>query len=424
MKRHIDSLYGRLALVLLAALLAGFGTMYALFSSHTDDNRVRNLARNIGVQVQMAEALLRTLPEFEQHPVGGLAIVRQLPADDRPAADEGPFTPRLRAALDEELGRESGLRASERNQGGFWIRLADMPDGPRWMFFSLPKRAPHVEPWTWGLWVGFVIVLVGGLAVLWGVHKPLRRLEQAMRQVGNSAVPMVEADGAREIRSVAEQFNRMVERLRQYDQDRAVMLAGVAHDLRAPLTRLRLQLDLEESPRHGAMVANLDGIESILDQFLAFAQGGETERIERVSLAPLLADIAAPYRSRGVGLDCAEDESIELDLRPASLRRALCNLLDNALEYGAPPIALGCARRGNEVLIRVSDAGGGISAERIEEALRPFTRLETARPGKGHCGLGLAIAARVVAAHSGRLSLLPGAHGGLVAEIALPLPAA
>jgi two-component system osmolarity sensor histidine kinase EnvZ len=422
MRRHIDSLYGRLALVLLVALLAGFSTMYVLFRSHTDDNRLRNLARNIAMQAQMAEALHRTLPDFDQHPVGELTIVRHPPPEEPPTADQILLAQRLQQMLDEELGRTSGLHASQRKQGGFWVRLADMPDGEHWMFFALPKRMPHVEPWTWGLWVAFAVVFVGGLIVLWGVHKPLRRLELAMRQVGNGAVPLVDTAGAREIRSVAEQFNGMVERLRQYDQDRAVMLAGVAHDLRAPLTRLRLQLDLEDSPRHGAMVANLDGIESILDQFLAFAQGGETERIERVDLAPLLADIAAPYRARGVAI--AEGTPLELDLRPASLRRALCNLLDNALEYGAAPVSLHCERRGGEALILVSDAGPGIAPERIDEALRPFSRLETARPGKGHCGLGLAIAARVAAAHGGRLSLRPGAAGGLVAELALPLPPA
>ena len=422
MKRLFDSLYGRLALVLLAALLAGFGTMYLLFQSHSDDTRLHNIARSMAVQVRLLEELLRTHPDYEQHPVGGVTVVAQPPAGDRPSAEQAAFAERIREPLADELGRDVEALASSWQQGGLWVALQGVPEGRHWMFLPSPKRKPpHVEPWTWGLWVSFIVVLVGGMVLLWGVQQPLRRLERAIGEVGGAEAPPVEAGGPREVRSVAEQFNRMIERLRQYDRDRAVMLAGVAHDLRAPLTRLRLQLDLEDSPRRPAMTANLDGIETIIDQFLAFAQDGKPERPLRLNLVPLVEDIVAPYRLPAAHVDIPEDAALEAEVDPASLRRALGNLIENAIEYGEAPVEVSCRRVGDSAVIGVADAGPGIPASRVAEALRPFSRLDTARAGKGHCGLGLAIAGRIAAAHGGRLSLQARAPRGLLAELSLPL---
>jgi two-component system osmolarity sensor histidine kinase EnvZ len=421
MRSFLDSLYGRLALVLLVALLAGFGTMYMLFQSHADDNRIANIARTIAVQVRLLEELLRSHPDFDQHLVGGVLVVNQLPAGASATAEQAGFFERLREPLEDELGHKVQIHAGGGRQSGLWIALQELPGGERWMFFPTPKRQSHTEPWTWGLWVSFLVVLVGGMALLWGVQKPLRRLERAIRQVNTVDAPTVETSGPREVRGVAEQFNQMIERLRQYDRDRAVMLAGVAHDLRAPLTRLRLQLELDDSPRRAAMTGNLNGIDSILDQFLAFAQNGEWEPAVRANLALVVEEIIAPYHLQAASIDIPEDGTLEADVRPASLRRAINNLIDNALEYGEPPLAISCRRVGDQAVIRVVDGGPGIPPERIQEALRPFSRLDTARPGKGHCGLGLAIADRVTAAHRGTLSLLAGSPRGLVAELRLPL---
>jgi two-component system osmolarity sensor histidine kinase EnvZ len=421
MRNFLDSLYGRLALVLLAALLAGFGTMYVLFRSHTDENRIRNIARAMAVEVHLLEELLRTHPDFDQHPVGGVIVAERLPAGDTATPEQAIFAERLQEPLDEELGRKASTHASNWHQGGMWIALRDIPGGERWMFFPMAKRPPHIEPWTWGLWASFLVVLVGGMALLWGVQKPLRRLERTIRAVNTIDAPTVETGGPREVRSVAEQFNQMIERLRQYDRDRAVMLAGVAHDLRAPLTRLRLQLDLEDSPRRPAMTANLNGIESIIDQFLAFAQDGELDRPVRANLALLVDEIVAHYHLQLATIDIPEDETLEAEVRPASLRRAIGNLIDNAIEYGAAPITISCRRVGEQAVIRVADAGPGIPADNIAEALRPFSRLDAARAGKGHCGLGLAIADRVATAHQGTLALKANSPRGLVAELALPL---
>jgi two-component system, OmpR family, osmolarity sensor histidine kinase EnvZ len=419
--RFLDSLYGRLALVLLAALLAGFGTMYLLFQSHSDDTRIQNIARSMAVQVHLLEELLRSHPDYSLQPIGGVTVAERPPTDDMPTVEEQQFAGRIQQPLADELGREAAVRPSDWHRGGLWIDLHGIAGGERWMFLPMPKHKTHVDPWVWGLWVSFLVVLIGGMALLWGVQKPLRRLERTIRQVNRIDAPTVESGGPREVRSVAEQFNQMIERLRQYDRDRAVMLAGVAHDLRAPLTRLRLQLDLEDSPRRPAMSANIDAIESIIDQFLAFAQDGELDRPVRANLALLVEEIVAPYHLPASAIDIPEDESLEAEMRPASLHRAIGNLIDNAIEYGALPITISCRRVDGEAVIRVADAGPGIAADHIAEALRPFARLDTSRPGKGHCGLGLAIADRVASVHRGSLRLMPASPHGLVAELRLPL---
>lgn len=418
MRRFIDSLYGRLALVLLVALAAGFGTMDVLFRSHSNDNRLRNLAHTISVQTHLVEEALRSHPDFDRNPISGITLAGSVgeagPGDD--------FLAHLGSSLNEELGRNSELRADAGPAGGFWIRLANVPQGERWLYFPMPRHRPRAEPWSWGLWVSFFVVLVGGMALLWGVNKPLRRLEGVIDQVGRIDSPVADTSGPREIRHLAEQFNRMVARLKEYDQERSEMLAAVAHDLRAPITRLRLQLELEDSARRDAMIANLDGIDGILNQFLSFAQGVVSEPREKCAIHALILETALPYLADGVTVRGEGPTDIELEVMPVLLQRALANLLENAAEYGAAPIEVAWELRPGEVAIRVCDRGPGIPPEKMDLAAKAFTRLDSARSGKGHCGLGLAIVDKIAQLHGGRLVLAAGDAGGLAAEIRLPRP--
>lgn len=414
-----DSLYTRLALVLLVALLAGFGTMYSLFRSHSEDVRVANAARNVSVQVRLVEQLLAAEPEFASRPIPDVQLAGD-PPSIAPTGELRDFLEKLRVALSLELDREIVIRNGNLPQGGYWVNLSTPAGAGPWLHLPHPlRRRTHVEPWTWGLWVSFGVVLVGGMALLWGVSRPLRRLEKAIAKVGQDDAEPVSTRGPREIRNLAEQYNRMVERLRQYDRDRAEMLAGVAHDLRAPITRLRLQLELEESARHEAMVGNLDGIEAIIGQFLTFARGADCEAAQPLNLAAFVDDLLLEYRQRGVV--AGQVVPCTVAAMPTALQRALTNLIENALEYGAGPITVGVAQQQGWAVIGVCDAGPGIPAEKLGYAAQAFTRLDTARPGKGHCGLGLAITAHLAAQHGGRLQLRKAEPHGLIAEIHLPI---
>lgn len=430
MRSWLDSLYGRLALVLLLALVVGFASMHLLFRLHANDNRVRDHAHAQALRIQLVENLLRSQPEEEAHLARDLRIRTRAELAEVAAADQRdsarpPRVPRrLQTLLEEELGRPVEALPSLRDEGGLWVRLDHLPQGERWLFLAGPRHRPGADAWAVGLWAGFVAILVGGMVLLWGVQQPLRRLQHAIAQVGRSDAPRVTVGGPREVRQLAEQFNSMVTRLRQYDEDRAVMLAGLAHDLRAPLTRLRLQMELEDGPRRAAMEANLEGMEAIVRQFLSFSQGEAQEPLRQGPLEDFLQSVWAPYRQQGVALAFEGEPGCIMSLYPGMLSRALANLLENALEYGAPPIRLlaRCPKTdsGGEVCLEVSDAGPGIPAERRDAAMQAFTRLDAARGGKGHCGLGLAIAARVAGQHGGRLELAEASPRGLVARLILP----
>ena len=416
MQPRLDSLYLRLALVLLTALVAGFATMYWVFHSHLESNRMPG--RGYATQMLLSEALLKADPQADIGAVSGLSLARgDLPPDSAPVRgdfrDLGPMT-----RLAGELGRPLDLRENLHGPG-FWVKLA-LPE-PRWLLLAPPRRQPGMEPWTWGLLVAFGVILLGGMALLWRVQVPLRQLERALGEIRPGAIgEPLQLTGPREVINLADQFNQMMARLRRHEEDRNVMLAGVAHDLRAPITRLRLQLETT-SPAEArpAMAHNLDSVEAIVNQFLLFARGNDAEALAEYDVLAFVAEVLAPYEDQGVSVIDDPEQTLVAAIRADSLRRALCNLVDNALEYGAPPVSVRVARRDKTIVIAVADAGQGIPPAQRERALRPFTRLDQARSTQGHCGLGLSIAARVAESHGGCLRLGATTEGGLLAELVL-----
>ncbi|MDD5404409.1 MAG: ATP-binding protein [Sulfuricella sp.] len=423
MKRFTDSLYARLTLVLLVALGASFATMYWLFLSHLEDTRNNNFARSLAAQISLAEALLRTRPASGFPAIAGIRIARSAPAQPATlAAETARRLTFLEARLSEELRRKVEVVASREPVNGLWITLRAKPsEAPQWMFFPMPR--PHTrlgDPLLRVLLVGFTVFFAGGMLLLWRIQRPLKRLGKALESVGQTnrlvALPV---SGIGEIRILGERYNEMVERLRRHEEDRATMLAGVSHDLRAPITRLRLLVELAQGPRSGEMLRNLDDIGRITEQFLDYARGDNNEAPEQRDLSLFVEEVAAPYAAEGVSVIRSESD-ITLPLRASSLRRALVNLIENAIEYGGPPITIETFRAEGEAIIAVEDRGSGIDPDLISYALRPFSRLDHSRGGKGHCGLGLVIATRIAEQHHGRLELRNRAGGGLVAAIHLP----
>jgi two-component system osmolarity sensor histidine kinase EnvZ len=248
-------------------------------------------------------------------------------------------------------------------------------------------------------------VLAGALFLLLEVQRPMQQLERALARVGLEAQPdPLPQRGAPEVRRLAQRFNAMLQRLQDSEQERATMLAGIAHDLKTPLTRLRLRLSLLGDGAASARAeADLDDLERITGQFLLFAGGGGAETPVRVPLAELLAELAARYDGQPVELDLAP---VTATVQPIALGRAVANLIDNALSYGQPPVRLVLRPwNGDGFELQVWDQGEGIAEDQRSQALLPFQRLDEARGGHGHCGLGLAIAQRVARTHGGELRL-------------------
>lgn len=191
------------------------------------------------------------------------------------------------------------------------------------------------------------------------------------------------------------------------------MLAGIAHDLKSPLTRLRLRLSLAGLAEADLQQAEADltSLERITSQFLLFAGGGDHEPAVAVPLHQLLAEQGASLDVRTLALAL---EPLERRVQPVALARAIANLIDNACQYGAPPLRLelrAAEPEGEGFRITLWDRGEGIPEAQWHQALMPFQRLDAARGGRGHSGLGLAIAARVARAHGGGLERLEGPEG-------------
>lgn len=310
----------------------------------------------------------------------------------------------------------TGPGAPTRNPGrGAWVELQS-PLETVWLFAPIAPRhgwPPDPQLASLALVAGSLASLLLFLAL--EVQRPLRRLEGALAKVGLDSdrpqPPLVASGGTAAVRRLTQRFNAMLNRIEATSQERRTMLAGLAHDLRSPLTRLRLRLassgPLAADERRRAE-ADLAALERITRQFLQFIGAESQETPVLVPLEALVAEAA-----NGVAEVQLELEPMRSCVQPIALARAIANLLDNAATHGQPPLRLVLRSLDQEgFAIEVWDAGPGIAEADWERALMPFQRLDPARSGVGHSGLGMAIAARVAQAHGGSLERLAPARGG------------
>lgn len=406
-----------LSLVLLQALLA----------QRLERAQIAQMGPEVAFNLRLGELALERLPPAALSRLSGLPLrVGELP----PTGGDGRLAvqaERLQQALCRQLSHCPPVLPAAGDPRGVWVALLS-PLEPVWLFAPMrsPQRWP-LDPLLLGL------ALLGGsvsasLLFLWvEVQRPLQRLEQALSQVGLAARPApLAAQGTGAVRRLTGRFNAMVQRLDQTERERETMLAGIAHDLKSPITRLRLRLglarpdpaDLQRSE------ADLDALERITAQFLLFAGGVDAEPPVEVPLEQLLAELSAAIDPRELQLDL---EPMQRWVQPTALGRAVGNLLDNALSHGQRPLRLvlrPALPEGEGFRIAVWDCGAGIAPDQWGQALMPFQRLDRARGGLGHCGLGLAIAARVAAAHGGGLEAQRSEQGFAVVLQGRSLPPA
>ncbi|MGA1304658.1 MAG: ATP-binding protein [Cyanobium sp.] len=287
---------------------------------------------------------------------------------------------------------------------GVWVQL-NSPLETAWVFAPIPA----LRGWPPDPQLLTLAVALGGLTTLLlylslEVQRPLRQLDGALGEVGLDQQPEpLAARGTGAVRHLTGHFNAMVLRLQEASQERATMLGGIAHDLRSPLTRLRLRLEKQESwsaEERRRAEGDLAALERITEQFLLFVRSDAQEPPVRLPLQELVAEAANAVDA--VELDL---EPMERRVRPVALSRAVANLLLNAEHYGQPPLKLVLRALPQEgFAIEVWDRGQGLSPAEWERARQPFQRLDRARGGVGHSGLGLAIAERVARAHGGELN--------------------
>ncbi|MDX2074265.1 MAG: ATP-binding protein [Alphaproteobacteria bacterium] len=277
----------------------------------------------------------------------------------------------------------------------------------------------------------FLIWMVGSsILLLWvaiiflrNQLRPISRLAKASDNFGRGIdTPDFRPQGATEVRIAARAFITMRERIRRQIRTRTDMLSGISHDLRTPLTRMKLQLAmLGDSEAIRELEGDVKQMEYMIAEYLDFARGEGGEEAVTVYLHKLLAEIVADYARSGHVIGFVMTEEIEIDLKPTAFRRMLHNLLDNALRYAGSP-QLSYMRDRGSVRILIDDEGEGIPEAMREEVFRPFTRLDASRNvNTGGVGLGLTIARDIVLAHGGAIDLAESPQGGLRVIITLPL---
>jgi len=339
------------------------------------------------------------------------------------------FLQLLATELRRDLGPETRITLTRNGVRGVWVSFA-IDEDEYWVFMprSRVERNDSLRWIGWGALV-LLLALVGAYLIVARINRPLRQLTRAAARMGRGATPApVKETGPAEIRTVARAFNQLAADLKRLDDERALLLAGVSHDLRTPLSRIRISAEMLDDRGDTGLKEGIEQdiaeIDKSIGQFLDFARLTQPEAVtEACDLNALVQGVVARYAdgSRHITLDASPVPA--LPLRASAVQRLVVNLIENALRHGGEgdvTVVTGCDTQ--HAWVEVRDRGPGIPPADAERMLQPFTRLDSARGGSG-TGLGLAIVDRIARMHGGQVRLLPRDGGGLVARVELPLGA-
>jgi two-component system osmolarity sensor histidine kinase EnvZ len=424
------SLFGRAMLIIvLPVALMQIGVVYVFFDAHwqTVTSRLsEGVAGDVQVVVDLYETSGRELASIEPEVARTLGIAVGLEPQSRL-----PTT--VRSSFFRVLDRTLRRALSEKLNQPFWFDTTRYPayveirvqTGPDVLRLIVPRdRVFATTGHIFLLWiVGATTILTAvSLVYIRNQAKPIERLAHAADRFGRGQdAPDFRPSGAKEVRQAAHAFIRMRERIERHIAQRTQLLAGVSHDLRTPLTRLRLQLALlPPSEEVDAMRADVGDMQAILDEYLDFTKGMGGEEPTPTDLGVIARAAAESAAQEGVEIEVAVTDDLVLPVRAMALKRCLTNLVANAASF-ASRVEVAARRTDGSVEIDVDDDGPGIPLEQREEAFRPFSRFGEGRNGNAHgVGLGLAIARDVARGHGGDVVLSESHLGGLRARVRLP----
>jgi two-component system osmolarity sensor histidine kinase EnvZ len=429
-KRFFDTLLARVLGLVALLLIIGQFSAFQLAEFLQREPRAAAVALQAVSTVNLTRAALLAAHEKRRSALlDELAQregVRVYPLDPLEEVDPLPKEPVLQLAAEKiraELGPDTLVAVDHLGLPGLWVSF-DINEDDYWAV--IPRaRLGQTSPWHWLSWgTGVLLLSLGGAwAVAARVNRPLRRLAEAADRIGHGEPggPLPE-EGTRELRHVSRAFNEMSGALARLDAERALLLAGVSHDLRTPLARLRLAVEMLSGADglKSGMVQDIEDMDDVLGQFLDFVRGVAGETPEPGDLDLLVRDMAERYARAGKPIALSLPPLPLLLLYPLAMRRLLTNLLDNAFAHGGGKVEIAACPEAEGVGLRILDRGPGIPEEEKARLLRPFERLDPARSDSG-AGLGLAIAARIARLHGGRLELDNREGGGLEVRIWLPL---
>ncbi len=440
-----QTLLARSVLLIAALLLLAHLAWLQIFRVSTREPRARQVSQQIVSTVNLTRAALVTAEPSKRYSLLGEIAEREgvqvhvtQPGETLSPLPKTGFYEFVEADLRAQLGPDTRFTLSRNGIEGLWVSF-DI-DGDGFWVLMPESRLASDESLRWIGWGVLVLLLAVGGAVLIvaRINRPLRALTTAAEQMGSGATPApVDESGPSEIRTLSRAFNQMAADRKKLDDERALLLAGVSHDLRTPLARIRLGVEMLDSGNNtsdtslrAGIVQDIEDIDAAISQFLDFARAASSESETRDGdLNALVASLAARYERAGKHLMVQTSPVPPLPLRMLAMQRLIGNLIDNALRYGhdhgdsgndgdSVTIVTGCAA--STAFVEVLDRGPGIPPEQAERMLQPFTRMDAARSTSG-TGLGLAIVDRIARMHGGCVRLLPRDGGGLRARVEIPV---
>ncbi len=426
-------LFGRSLIIIVAPIVLLQAIIAYVFFERDLDSTTRRLARDVAADIALLVAQEDNYSGTERLKLRALSArqldyrIQLIPGKDLPPFHGQPVSTidvALDDILEQRIGSDRDFRTA-RMGNDFEIQV-DVHDGV--LSVLVPRdRVTVSKPDIFILWMVGSSLLLMGIAIVFlrNQVRPIERLARAADSFGKGrAVPDFKPYGATEVRRAAQAFITMRERIERHVAQRTEMLAGVSHDIKTPLTRMKLTLAM--MPDNADITSMRDDIaemEHMLDDYLAFARGEGGEEASLTDLSELVRDAAsAAERAKpALQISVTAPAHVPVSVKRAGMRRVLANLIDNALKHGSK-VAVRLTQDERLVEIAVEDNGPGIPEPRREEAFRPFHRLDEGRNlQSGGSGLGLAIARDIARAHGGDIVLSESPLGGLRATVRLPV---
>jgi two-component system osmolarity sensor histidine kinase EnvZ len=422
---------------LLALLLAGGIAAWVLTLRHLEfEPRAVQEAQQIASLVNLSRAALQ-----QADGINRVAILKSLgaaeaaqvrlrePTDRVEPFEVDRFTELVSRELRAKLGPDASVASSVNGIPGPWVGFTIERDR-YWLRAGL-SQPPTIAPSTLGSWIGIALVatVLGSILIARQINKPLQQLSFAASRIrgGDLDSRLDEASLTSEIREVNMGFNRMARELARVEEDRAVMLAGISHDLRTPLARLRLEMEMsvddEEAKRN--MAGDIDQLDAIIDKFMDYARPGETT-ITPVRVAELVEREATNFRDASqIRIQSRLPSDLRVMADETELARVFLNLFENARRYGrgtdtgVAEVSVTHVKAGQWVIVTVRDRGPGVAPEKLPQLTTPFFRGDAARTAATGAGLGLAIVEKAMQRMDGTLDMQNAPDGGLMAHLRL-----
>ncbi|HVA54317.1 MAG TPA: ATP-binding protein [Gammaproteobacteria bacterium] len=416
-----------IALLIIISQVAWFGIVRVflippLRAAHTN---------HIVSTIVMARTALEALPENQRQAfldgVNAHKDFRIVPGDSPEAAFKSTRED-LPADLETSLTATFGssiLLETEPKTHDLWIRFP-VQTQQYWLVLSSNRIHP-LFPLDLLIWIalGVIFAIIGAYLVIFRLDRQLHKVLEAARTIGRGETPSSLAEtGPDEIRDLSRGFNQMAEGLQKLDSERRLMLAGISHDLRTPLTRLRIGIELAgnavEPALSRGMIHDIEDMDSILMQFLDYARDGSEEAPQYADFNQIVFDVCQRHDVSGNSINTSLDDFPPFKFRKLAIRSLISNLVDNAIRYGGKGIEVVTQESKDRVVLKVMDRGPGIHNMEPNQLIKPFVRNDSARGNQTGAGLGLTIADRIARMHGGELRLSNRDGGGFTAIVAIP----